>query len=133
MRPRIRLLIAAGLTSMLASFFHSAPASAEPGSLALLHAAVQAMATTGAADVAQSAAVPRTGLGSLPAITGTCGGTATCTTVDLDASGSVTAADISIWLTGFFSGTNPASCDFDGNGTVGVNDLSIMVCLYWTC
>jgi hypothetical protein len=44
--------------------------------------------------------------------------------LDRDGSGSLDAADLSLWGNDFFAGANPPRADLDGDGVVGVLDLS---------
>jgi hypothetical protein len=51
-------------------------------------------------------------------------GHGTVVTTDLDGSGGVGPADLSIWLDLFFSGSNCSLGDYDGSGQLGPSDLS---------
>lgn len=57
-------------------------------------------------------------------------GSANAAIYDLD-TGGLGAADLSRWLSDFFSSNNPARDDYDDSGSVGPNDLSMWLKAYF--
>jgi hypothetical protein len=59
-------------------------------------------------------------------------GTLSAGTYDLDGANGISLADLGLWATDYFNGTNPDRCDYNGTNGVTLADLALFSAAYFS-
>jgi hypothetical protein len=56
-----------------------------------------------------------------------------CIDADMNGNGTISVADLSVWLTNYFTNTNPVATDLNCDGVVSPADLSQWLTYFFAC